>query len=222
MSLGNSSIDVMATFLSKTYHIPDYQREYSWEAEELEDFWNDLEATRKGLEETHFFGQVVVHDDSETKRRYIIDGQQRTTTSMILLRAMQLIYGEIFEMSDKKMEAAQDQFADIRSIYLGRQGKRHLTLGGEKDNEYFENSILSCSPDRTKNKRKSQEKLRKAYVFFYDRIKELLDKVSDCDAKFELLEEIYHAFIDRFKVLYMEATKLEEAFVIFETLNARG
>ena len=45
MALQNSSIDEMNTFLNKIYCIPNYQREYSWEIEELEDFWNDLCAT---------------------------------------------------------------------------------------------------------------------------------------------------------------------------------
>lgn len=68
MALQNSSIDSMNTFLSKTYYIPNYQREYAWEENELDDFWNDLNATRKDENGwQHFFGQIVVHYD-ETER----------------------------------------------------------------------------------------------------------------------------------------------------------
>lgn len=93
MALQNSSIWNMHTFLGGTYHIPDYQREYSWEAEEIGDFWDDLEATRNDPDKMiHFFGQVVVHSDEEDNKKYIIDGQQRTITSVIFLRALQLCY----------------------------------------------------------------------------------------------------------------------------------
>lgn len=38
----------------------------------------------------------------------------------------------------------------------------------------------------------------------------------------DCLNRYFEAFFERFKVMYIEATKLEEAFIIFETLNARG
>lgn len=82
MALQNCSIWNMKTYLGETYFIPDYQREYSWEADELGDFWDDLVATKKDPDMApHFFGQVVVHHDEQAK--YIIDGQQRTITSVI-------------------------------------------------------------------------------------------------------------------------------------------
>lgn len=82
MALQNCSIWNMKTYLGETYFIPDYQREYSWEADELGDFWDDLVATKKDPDMApHFFGQVVVHHDEQAK--YIIDGQQRTITSAL-------------------------------------------------------------------------------------------------------------------------------------------
>ncbi len=38
----------------------------------------------------------------------------------------------------------------------------------------------------------------------------------------DCLNRYFEAFFERFKVMYIEATKLEEAFIIFETLNSRG
>lgn len=220
MALQNSSIDDMNTFLNKKYYIPNYQREYSWENEELEDFWNDLIATNEDSSEVHFFGQVVVHDDPDQKKKFIIDGQQRTTTSVILLRAMQVNFDTLFKLTSEKKASYKSQ--DIESKYLGREDERHLTLG-ELDNDYFEKEILSGEPDKeNKKKKKSHERLRKAYVYFDDKIKELFEDAVDDDDKLTMLTTLYTTFTEQFKVLYMEATKLEEAFVIFETLNARG
>lgn len=55
MALQNSSIESMNTFLSKTFCIPNYQREYSWEENELDDFWYDLETTRTDADELKHF-----------------------------------------------------------------------------------------------------------------------------------------------------------------------
>ena len=115
MALQSCSIWNMQTFLSGTYHIPDYQREYSWEADELSDFWDDLEATRNDSDQlVHFFGQIVVHNDEKAK--YIIDGQQRTITSVIFLRALQLCYKQIRDDTDN---------LDAEAKYNGPQDPDH-------------------------------------------------------------------------------------------------
>lgn len=226
MALQNCAIETMNTFLNNNYYIPNYQREYSWESTELEDFWDDLNSTKEnGGELDHFFGQIVVHSDDSTKRKYIIDGQQRTITSTIFMRTLQFFYTSIYKATDS--ERADYKRADIASIHIGRylspsKDTLHLHLG-ELDNDYFRETVQMGSPENTaKVKKKSHERLRKAYEYFYKKIKEKLDELSDVDDKLDLLDEYYDAFTNRFSVLYMEATKLDEAFVIFETLNARG
>ena len=71
-------------------------------------------------------------------------------------------------------------------------------------------------------------------MFFYNRLNDLItvekdpsDPKSpriplDAEKQLEILDKYYNVFKDKFNVMYMEATKLEEAFIIFETLNARG
>lgn len=224
MALQNNGIMPMREFLSKTLHIPTYQREYSWDESELDDFWADLASTVKDEDDTHFFGQIVVHnDDSDGKRLYVIDGQQRTITSVIFLRALHKIYVEN-ELINGTTDA-QYQVNYISSL-IGWKTKKsnelHLVLGNE-DQEFFVNSIQVGYPDFTKKeKKKSQERMRKAFIFFYNHLKTITDTIKDEEDLLNLLETYLDAFRNRFCVLYMEATKLNEAFIIFETLNARG
>jgi len=226
MALQNSSVWTMHTFLGGTYHIPDYQREYSWEAEELGDFWDDLEATRSDPDRLiHFFGQIVIHIDEQEGKKYIIDGQQRSITSVVFLRALQLCYEKIY--LDTKNDEANDKYSDIRSLYIGRYTEKsnslHLFLSA-LDSDYFRNSIQLGKPNKKgKEKKKSHERLRKAFVFFSDKLDAAMAEYSsDEEEQLECLNEFFDAFTTRFNVLYLEATKLDEAFVIFETLNARG
>lgn len=170
MALQNCAIESMNTFLNNIYYIPNYQREYSWEETELGDFWDDLNATRiSGENLEHFFGQIVVHNDETGRKKYIIDGQQRTITSMIFMRTLQYFYANIYRETGS--QRADYKKSDISSIHIGRylsESNNHLHLHlGELDNEYFREKIQLGSPENTvRVRKKSHERLRKAYAFF--------------------------------------------------------
>ena len=80
-----------ALTLPRRYVIPRFQREYSWEAEELEELWNDLLDSIKIENDTlvaseYFIGSLVlVGDDDDTRNidRQVVDGQQRLMTFTI-------------------------------------------------------------------------------------------------------------------------------------------
>ncbi|QXE22565.1 hypothetical protein B6N60_01248 [Richelia sinica FACHB-800] len=89
-------------FTEKLYRIPDYQRGYAWSLKQLKDFWNDLQQLEN--RKNHYLGVLTLeevpiqvinnwHDDSwiiQSKgydSYYIVDGQQRLTTSIILIQA---------------------------------------------------------------------------------------------------------------------------------------
>jgi len=227
MPLINCAIEIMDKFLNNTYYIPNYQRDYSWEEPELADFWNDLIATKNnedGID--HFFGQIVIHNDQENHRLYIIDGQQRTITSTIFMRALRYFYNLIY--LENQSPAAKYRTDDIDGKHVGRYipgvlDELHLHLG-ELDHDYFRDKIQSGEPDcsNVRLPRKAQKNLRRTYAWFYKKIFDELKGAITLDEKIDILNEFYETFVKKFNVLYMEATKLEEAFVIFETLNARG
>lgn len=226
MALQNCSIWPMKTFLTDTYHIPDYQREYSWEENEWGDFWDDLEFTKSdSIKAQHFFGQVVVHNDCDGKepQKYIIDGQQRTVTSVIFLRAMRQFVDEIYLATQD--DEAGDILDEIKQCVgsAAKTNKLHLVIG-EQDREYFQESIQKNYPDEAiVQKKKSRERMRKAFFFFHKKLQEALENCgTDTQNRIECLTDYFDAFAKRFNILYMEATKLDEAFAIFETLNARG
>lgn len=231
MPLQNFYIQSMKAFLDETYHIPNYQREYSWELTHLEDFWLDLENLIEELKfdlfEQHFFGQILVHSDSNSKLKFIIDGQQRTTTSIIFLRAMLYFYEEIYnnEPISEVKEFALNSISDIKKL-IGKKTKNqellHLYLG-ETDRQYFKENIQLGYPNNSqkKEKKKSHERIKKAYNFFKDNFERKLINL-DNQEKIDLIDKYLNAFTSNFKVMYIEATELDEAFIIFETLNARG
>lgn len=71
--------------------IPEYQRDYVWTREEIEQLINDLVLNtsigRPNGGSEYFSGSVILHDDKQDSHRYIIDGQQRITTCTVALYA---------------------------------------------------------------------------------------------------------------------------------------
>ena len=221
MSLKGAAIDTMDEYLGKKFCIPTYQREYSWEKDELDDFWEDLKTAVEDTDETnHFFGQVVVHDDEEHKKKFIIDGQQRTITSIILLRVLQMAFDEVYQSDNNIVEASYNR-TDIEIKYIGRKGALHLVLG-DSDKEYFQDNIQLGVPNSGNEAKPSHRRIKAAFDFFRDCVINLTSDISSNIQIFELLNNYYECFINRFVILYLEATKLDESFIIFETLNARG
>lgn len=226
MSFTHNDIYPIKIFLNNEYYIPNYQREYSWETDQIEEFWSDLVETISLDEEiTHFFGQIVVHNDESSKKKYIIDGQQRTITSIIFLHVLKVKYHQLYKDSDNSLIEANYAEMNISKDYIGTRAPFHLTLGDEADNDCFIDIISNNTNSEKitkKHLKKSHLNMQNTYNFFYKKVSTMLDQKTDIEEKLVALDTLFNTFSQRFSVLYMEATQLEEAYIIFETLNARG
>lgn len=66
------------------FEVPPFQREYSWQEDEVRDFFRDI---RGSLDhDSYFLGLVILTDDD--KRKQIVDGQQRIVTLSLLAAAL--------------------------------------------------------------------------------------------------------------------------------------
>lgn len=82
----------LSKFFQDYYIIPDYQRGYSWQDKQIEDFWEDItSAIEKKVK--HYFGTVYLKFNCKyyNKKYYdVIDGQQRLTTLFVLLKILRI------------------------------------------------------------------------------------------------------------------------------------
>ncbi len=122
-------------FLRKSpqFVIPIYQRNYSWTAAQCEQLWADLiRAGRDEMVNAHFIGSIVYVErglSSVTSQEalLVIDGQQRLTTSTLLIAALAKHFetqgvGELLEAFSAKK---------LRNYYLlnpDEDGERHFKL----------------------------------------------------------------------------------------------
>lgn len=201
----------------RLFEIPIYQRGYAWQEENLRDLWDDLYYLG-GRE--HYFGTILLKKANKTTRGglrtfhhfEVIDGQQRLTTTLILLREL---IAQIKEFGD---EEASDQATRLEEDYIAYRGHYKLTIGGE-DRFFFRDSILAGTTG-TAPVTRAQERLRNAQAFFRDQF----GRQRERQGRDEYLDFLidFKSRIDRLEVMLYIVRSNAEAVRMFETVNDRG
>lgn len=96
--------------------IPDYQRPYAWDEDLCQTLWDDIfafaipdnDAYKFNTNEEYFLGSIVTFKNEDGKLE-VIDGQQRLTTFMLLLRAF---YGRFEMMSDENSRKMRERISN--------------------------------------------------------------------------------------------------------------
>ncbi len=78
----------------RTFKVPRFQRDYSWEEEQWDDLWYDLDNLNE--EDFHYMGYLVLQHSS-TNEYIVIDGQQRLSTLSIIALAVIQHMSELIE-----------------------------------------------------------------------------------------------------------------------------
>lgn len=82
-------------FTKSEFYIPTYQRPYAWQVAQCEQLIEDINVHMENFDDSvqdnYFFGAILIAQESgEEHEVALIDGQQRTTTFMLLLKALLL------------------------------------------------------------------------------------------------------------------------------------
>ena len=159
----------------KKYIVPDFQRDYAWTESNLEVMLNDIMEAWKQEKERYILGPIVVSEQNK-----VIDGQQRLTSLMILLRAL--------------------GYCNI-DCFLWFENRKHIE-------DLFK--ILGNPPSQTDNEETNNhptcDKIRAMYQFTYDYLSKnqvltkntffeyLMDHVYFLEKQLCKNAEIQHAF----------------------------
>ena len=110
LNIDQQTIKELFTNKRADFLIPDYQRPYAWDISECETLWDDIflfafpdeDFSKFDPEgDEYFLGPIVTFKNSDNKLE-IIDGQQRLTTLMLLLRAFYSFFGNMKDDNSKK------------------------------------------------------------------------------------------------------------------------
>lgn len=197
------------------YVVPEFQREYVWEEENIEQLLRDLiSAYYESNKKPYFVGMIVVYNGEDTALE-LVDGQQRITTFFILLCAIAHIYKENNDDSGKV-------FADMI---------HHMCLddsGNAKDAYVLELQYASSSgclndifhqdiPNESKLKDYSQSEQR-LFNAYQEIKKELTREFND----FSEFKKFAVYISKKVEFVQIETPEVSDALKIFETINERG
>lgn len=208
--------DTKADFL-----IPDYQRPYAWNQDQCQTLWDDLvNFTIPGgnhekfdsKKDEYFLGSIVAFQENE--KHEIIDGQQRLTTFMLILRAFHKDFenrqdnnGINIRQNIEKCIWKYDEFENPLKDEL----KITSEVAGDDDKDEFL-SILKNGNAPKEYKSQYAENFR----FFENKIQEMRNYNSANN------QYIVTRLLKNCAVLFVEAETQDSALRIFSTLNDRG
>lgn len=217
-------------FTEKLLRIPDFQRGYAWTNKQLKDYWNDLIQLEDN--KNHYIGVLTLEevpqnilnkwDEDEWiinakhyEPFYVVDGQQRLTTTIILIQAIteiipkdsKLNYTSIKEIKRKFLFDSKDE--GISRSYI---------FGYEKDNPSYEYLKTNIFLETSENSNQIQEtiythNLEAAKTFFKEKLNSLT---------IEEIGNIYTKITQRFLFNIYAISDDIDVFVAFETMNNRG
>lgn len=200
--------------------IPDYQRPYAWEEDECKTLWDDIfefafpnnNADDFNSEEEYYLGPIVTFRNDDGKKE-IIDGQQRLTTLMLLLRAFYVKFGKMQDSNSKKMRENIEKCI-WKTDEFGNPNKNALKINSEvaTDNDKDEFLKILNNGDATNMKSRYAENFR----FFQKQIDEFLNGYP---SYFSYLPA---RILNNCILLPIEADDQNTALRIFSTLNDRG
>jgi hypothetical protein len=85
-----SSVKKLDLLFRMNLKIPEYQRSYRWDIEQVKNLLSDVWENKKGRNDIpYMIGTVILHSKDKCKQRFdIVDGQQRLTTLTLVLYAL--------------------------------------------------------------------------------------------------------------------------------------
>lgn len=200
------------------YEIPKFQRDYTWEAEQWDDLWQDIKALISEEDTEHYMGYLVLQT-TNNKEFHIIDGQQRLTTmSLIILATLKCLK----ELADSGIDTENNlkRKDSLLNSYIGYIdpvtliSKNKMKLNRNSD-DYYKHHLVLLKELPIRNTNASEKHMQECFKWYYDRIK------KDFSTG-ERLAGFIDNIVDKLFFTVIEVTDQLNAFKVFETLNARG
>jgi uncharacterized protein with ParB-like and HNH nuclease domain len=230
---------------SENFVIPEYQRGYSWDITQCDKLWQDIESfIASNASDPYFFGTIIV-DCSEANTFSLIDGQQRTTTFLLLLKALLMQLNEAIPKvsDDEESEAlkaglkanrnkimailykAEDE--DIPSMLKDfAKTQNILIIENNSINELFpkEVKIIVESVDFKTSEQNVYKIPRKQkdnkYTNHFRNFKYFFDKLGEKSES--QLNQFAKIFLEKCQVIEIRSWQIEQAITMFNSLNSTG
>lgn len=208
MKIDSTDMTVDTLLSQGWYKVPRFQRPYSWEKGNITEFWNDtvIENT-----DDYFIGSMVIYEDGQTTFG-IVDGQQRLTTITILLCALRDVFYELGHKGPGDGVHTKVEKKNIESEF-------EFILKTETSFPYLQSYVQDKDSSSYNGVVSSEERnIAVAYTFYKTHILAFANKNKE---KVDALRTIRDRILG-LKIVLITLADEEDAYLIFEILNARG
>lgn len=202
---------------SRRFIVPKFQRDYSWNSEQWDDLWQDIE-TMIDEHDEHYMGYLVLQTQDD-KLFYIIDGQQRFTTVLLLIyAAIKCVESQIAQGID--VEDNTRRCESLKALYIGKEDPvtldydNLLTLN-RNNNSYFCDYILKLGDLKARNLTATEKLMRSCFEYYEQK---LIRKYNSGKEYASFIQTV----ADGLHFTQIVVNDEMNAFRVFETLNARG
>lgn len=202
--------------------IPDYQRPYAWTEIQCSTLWDDIfnfaipdgDATKFDSDNDEYFLGPIVTFKNEDNKLEIIDGQQRLTTLMLLLRAF---CDRFKQMQDQQTKKTCEELEKCiwKTDEFGYPDYTCLKVDSEVATDNDKNEFLEILKlGQTTDKMKSKYAVN--FKFFKKKIEDFVNGYAT------YLPHLPTRIMNNCILLPIEAESQDTALRIFSTLNDRG
>lgn len=231
------------------FTIPEYQRAYSWEIENCDKMWQDIFSfCENKASDAYFFGTIIINCRDNDSKYDLIDGQQRTTTFLLLLKALLLKVNEEIkksfkdEDSTKILNALKERRRKITSVlyHIDPEDVEDVPddsvdskicgsfklLQNNSNNERFKEEIYKilkatsfAQVVKETTKIKNKQKDNK-FTNFFKNFKYFYKRLSDLTSS--SLNSFAKTFTDKCEIIEIKSWNFEQAINMFNSLNSDG
>lgn len=227
LSIDQKTIKELFSDKKADFLIPDYQRPYAWEdRKECQTLWDDLfsfafpendnyerDPEAFNTDEEYYLGPIVTFKNSNGQLE-IIDGQQRLTTLMLLLRAFYSKFGKMADPKTRRLKESIEQCIwklDEDENVIQDELKITSEVATDDDKDEFLDILRTGE---------TKEVYKSAYAKNFNFFKKKIDQFKDDYP--EYFSKLPKRIIDNCILLPIEADDQNTALRIFSTLNDRG
>lgn len=231
---------------SSVFSIPEYQRAYSWGITQCDKLWQDITAfIDSDGNDPYFFGTIIVNCLENDKVLSLIDGQQRTTTFLLLLKALLIrlmkaidetskdpdsealndglkakrnkIMKILYKIEDEDISEILKNFSEVKDIVI-LENRSINELYKEESKKIFE-AVDYIAAENVVSRIPYKQKDNKFTPYFrnFKYFYEQLQSLSSSDTNI-----FAKNFLEKCEIIEIRSWNVEQAITMFNSLNSDG
>lgn len=221
LSVDQKTVMQLLSDKKSNFLIPDYQRPYAWDDNECRTLWSDVfefafpenNPDNFNSSDEYFLGPIVVFKNDRDKLE-VIDGQQRLTTILLLLRAFYEQLGDKAQDKGTRSSRGNIEKCIWKTDEFDDPDKDILKFDSEVASDDDKNELISIL--KTGRADGMRSRYAENYRFFQGLISDFLKNFA------QHLPLFPQRLLNNCVLLPIEADSQDTALRIFSTLNDRG